>query len=180
MDALADHEREKYRRIWRCPEYWVRSPGEESADEAIEYFGVVGTLIDFGCGEGKALAKFRSAGFDSVGVDHVHLQPNVIGACLWALPDSLPVADFGFCADVMEHIPPERVDDVLRSIADKVRHSAYFRISTILDGMGNLIGERLHLTVRPGIWWHEVVARSFLTVQLVRETADHVVITARK
>lgn len=138
-----------------------------------------GTLIDFGCGDGKALDKFAAAGFVVVGVDHIALRSDVVTACLWDLPASLPCVDYGFCADVMEHIPPEYVDMVLQGIARHVTKTAYFRISTIPDSMGALIGETLHLTVHSGDWWVDQLLNAFDDVQIVRTTPDHVIIVGR-
>lgn len=54
----------------------------------------------------------------------------------------------------MEHIPPDDVPKVLRNILASARH-CFFAISTVPDRMGTLIGEDLHLTVRPMAWWAE-------------------------
>lgn len=58
------------------------------------------------------------------------------------------------CTDVMEHIPPEDVETVLRNIVTSCRH-CFFQISCVPDHMGELIGEQLHLTVQPYAWWLE-------------------------
>lgn len=82
-------------------------------------------------------------------------------ACLWQLADSLVLTDYGFCADVLEHIPPEQVDGVLAGIAKRIETSAFFKISTLPDSCGKLIGETLHMTVRPVGWWLAKVGRFF-------------------
>jgi len=178
LDAVARAEQAKYRKMWDQPEYRVWSPGEESADEAMEAFGR-SSVIDFGCGEGRALDRFLAASMIAVGVDLVPLHDAAIEACLWDLPDSLKPAAWGFCADVMEHLPEDKVDAVLANIASKVRMGCYFRISTLPDGMGCLIGETLHLTVRDGQWWRTKVVGCFESAK-VRVAPDHVVIVARK
>lgn len=176
-DPLADHERDKYERMWARSEYHICSPGELSAPDAMKVFGQPGTLIDFGCGDGKALRLFREAGYAAIGVDHVKLLPDTIQSCLWSLPADLPVVDFGYCADVMEHIPPERVKDVLFGISSLVDR-AYFRIATVPDGMGRLIGETLHLTVQPAEWWLEQVFEAFEYARIFDVRPGHVVIWA--
>jgi 2-polyprenyl-3-methyl-5-hydroxy-6-metoxy-1,4-benzoquinol methylase len=60
--------------------------------------------------------------------------------------------DFGFCTDVLEHIPPADIDAVLRNIFTAARN-VFFQISTVPDHMGALIGHPLHLTVQPFDWW---------------------------
>lgn len=162
--------------MWACPEYRQWSPGADSVSEFVALFDNRATVTDFGCGDGKALDLLNAAGFETVGVDLVTLRPDVINACLWDLPASLAVAEYGFCADVMEHIPTDHVDAVLRNLADKVNCAAYFRISTVPDGMGALIGETLHLTVRSAEWWQERVRIVFGQADLLRVAADHCVI----
>lgn len=179
IDLLAASERAKYERMWALPEYRVWSPGEDSAEEAMSIFGT-SSVIDFGCGEGRALDKFLGAGMETVGIDLVRLrEEGVIEACLWDLPVELDIAAWGFCADVMEHIPTDKVDAVLSNIAGKVRLGCYFRISTEPDGMGALIGERLHLTVRDAIWWGKRVQEHFAQVAVVPH-GGHCIILASK
>ena len=62
--------------------------------------------------------------------------------------------DYGYCTDVLEHIPPKDVKKVLRNIATASR-KLYLNISTVPDVMGALVGEPLHLTVKDPWWWQE-------------------------
>jgi hypothetical protein len=63
------------------------------------------------------------------------------------------VSEYGFCCDVMEHIPPDKVDTVLDHILLAAQHT-FFAISTVDDVMGpSLIGEHVHLSVHPYTWW---------------------------
>jgi len=52
----------------------------------------------------------------------------------------------------MEHIPEKDVDKVLRNIT-KSAEKVFFNISLLHDSCGKLIGEDLHLTVKPAGWW---------------------------
>lgn len=177
---MIEHERDKYTRMWARPEYHRWSPGAESVAEFVAMIGNRGSVTDFGCGDGKALDLLIASGFEAMGVDLVTLRSDVVNACLWDLPTSLPVVEYGFCADVMEHIPTEKVDAVLRNIAGKVTGAAYFRISTAPDGMGALIGETLHLTVRPADWWRQHIASAFGAAIVKRVAADHCVIIGQR
>jgi hypothetical protein len=53
---------------------------------------------------------------------------------------------------MMEHIPTDRVNYVIRKIMT-CTEEAFFQISTVPDVMGALIGQELHLTVKPFEWW---------------------------
>lgn len=179
MDAVALAEQAKYRKMWDRPEYRVWSPGEDGAADGMEAFGL-SSVIDFGCGDGKALDKFLAAGMEAIGVDLVALCEGVVEACLWDLPAGLKPTSWGFCADVMEHVQEDKVDAVLANISAKVRRGCYFRISTVPDGMGALIGETLHLTVKPSSWWAVQIAKHFLSSVEVDAHDGYCVVIARK
>jgi hypothetical protein len=66
--------------------------------------------------------------------------------------------DFGFCADVLEHVPPADVERVLWNIGTASKR-LYLNVSTVPDVMGALIGEPLHLTVESPYWWHDTLER---------------------
>lgn len=158
-------EREKYERVWAIPEYSKFSPGERSvgifADMVSPIAGPedglpVGTVIDFGCGAGAAADGLRALGLRVIGVDHVDIGAgkypgNFFQANLWAMPPT-PPAHYGYCVDVMEHIPIEFTGLVLSEIIKRTDES-FFRISTRPDHFGSEIGESLHLTVKPFMWW---------------------------
>lgn len=175
-DRLELLEREKYTRVWGSfPKYREVAPGASVAPYAWYHFGspASGTLIDFGCGTGKAAEYFQRRGLDVTGVDIAAncLNPEVFSvplvvACLWALPSTLK-AKFGFCTDVLEHIPPERVDAVLAGIAASCQSQAYFQIATFEDRFGTVVGEPLHLTVRPPLWWYAQLGVHWPHVQAI-------------
>jgi len=56
------------------------------------------------------------------------------------------------CTDVMEHIPTDKINDVLNNVLLSAQH-VFFSISTVDDSCGVLIGETLHLSVFPYAWW---------------------------
>jgi uncharacterized Rossmann fold enzyme len=166
----AASEAAKYARIWEIPEYRRWSPGEESVDQAIAAMGMRAgeKVIDFGCGTGRASAAFAKRGMAVLGVDHVTncLDPDIeipfVKANLWELPRLF--GEYGFCADVMEHIPTERVGQVLAAIRGTVP-AAFFRIAFHYDNFGSVIGEPLHLTVRPMEWWRAALKAHWPNVE---------------
>lgn len=154
-------EKNKYTRMWRIDEY-RESPGLELVDDFFEQMSPSGKVIDFGCGSGKSAKAFMDKGLSALGVD---IAPNCLDkdvriplclAPLWNLPEIK--GDFGFCTDVMEHIPTDKVDDVLSSIRRCV-DNCYFQISTVPDKFGQCIGETLHLTVKSPDWWEKKISR---------------------
>lgn len=182
MDLEAQ-EREKYRKVWDIPQYSDYSPGEHLVEIAITYLGMKqGTLIDYGCGTGRATKKFQDLGYAAMGVDFASncLQTDVPfrNACLWDLPPMS--SDWAFCSDVMEHIPEEKVEVVFEAIRNRTLKGAFFQVHTANDGFGARVDEVLHLTVRPGEWWKEQAEEFWSEVDIVPGERGHrVLLTCR-
>ena len=168
----AAQERAKYAEIWSTvPEYRKYSPGLENVERFMSVLEpkVGSTVIDIGCGTGGAgLSLQNDHGLKSWWLDitDAALDPGIersrfIESPLWA-PDwsvkhSGPLQverrwDYGFCCDVLEHIPTEyamlTVDRILASC-----QTAWLQICLVPDEFGKKIGEPLHLTVKPFSWW---------------------------
>lgn len=183
VDNLAEIEADKYRRIWERAEYRKISPGMMEAERAFTllYMQPDQTLIDFGAGTGRATAWFRDRGLDVLAVDFAEnaLETSVpfVNACLWDMPDLS--AELGYCCDVMEHIPPEKVGHVLSAIRARITGAVYFRIATRPDKMGQLIKSRLHLTVQSGEWWRRQLEAKWGIVDVVENNGRDLIAIAR-
>ena len=171
MDDIAERERNKYERMWDVTAYRNYAPGEALAKQAFNEMGMRkgDKLIDFGCGTGRPAAQFQRMGAAVIGIDHVTncldqgVDITFLQCCLWDLPPDL-ACDYGYCTDVMEHIPPEKVDDVLSEIRRVVRNKVFFQIATFPDGMGKRIGETLHLSVHGPDWWEAKLSEQWGSV----------------
>ena len=167
MDAAPTDEEEKYVKCWNVPEYRKYAPGEHFVDMFLEAAKTSGgeipegaTIIDYGCGTGRASKKLYEAGFDVTMVDFASncLDEEIVelakdNSRLRFVKHDLTKkcdfeSDFGFCTDMMEHIPTEQVDLVLSNIL-LASKSVFFEISTQHDGFGIHpdIDDELHLTV---------------------------------
>ena len=171
-------ERDKYVQMWQRPEYRTISPGEYAAATFLDVAKVeaAGPVIDFGCGTGRGGLALSKAGLDVTLVDFVSSARDHEALSLpfleWDLTVPCPLrAPYGFCCDVMEHIPPADVPTVLRNILACVT-TCFFQISTRPDNLGALIGHDLHLTVQPPAWWLETIEAEGGSVRWVR-CSDH-------
>ena len=166
--SLKTYERRKYEKAWTIPEYRNYAPGEILATGVLADIPKGAKVIDFGSGTGRGALKIHEAGYPVVMIDHadncldrevkkaINPRFRFLEWCLW---DPLHVkGDYGFCTDVMEHIPPQKVPDVLDNIKTAVEHG-FFNISTIDDYFGKQIGEPLHLTVMPWHTWVELISQ---------------------
>lgn len=157
-------EQEKYRRMWECSEYRAFSPGEQAVAAFLDLVDIRNrSLIDFGCGTGRAGMALADAGATVVLVD---FTDNSRDAAARSLPFqrhdlTRPLnrfAEFGYCTDVLEHIPTEDVSLVIENIMSAAT-TVFFQISTVADSFGSMIGKVLHLTVRPHAWWCDLFER---------------------
>lgn len=157
-------EKRKYERAWAMPGYRASSPGEHLVVAFMKQAQPKwrSHVIDFGCGTGRAGKRLIEAGMRVTMLDFASncLDADVreslsedLRFIRHDLENTPPVvAEYGFCADVMEHIPTRRVDDVLRNILYAAKN-VFFGIHTGNDEHGKKIGEVLHVTQRPSEWW---------------------------
>lgn len=160
---LALVEKQKYETIWAFQDYRKYSPGMENVARFMEVIQPPRnhTIIDIGCGEGKAGLEFHKAGLRANWLDitDAALSPDVdrssfIQQPIWGFWRKPLRWDYGFCCDVMEHIPPEYVMLCLDRITTNCRIS-WLQVCNLPDSFGGLIGQPLHLTVQPFTWWRD-------------------------
>lgn len=153
----ADQEQQKYEKTWGNKGYRIVSPGELCIPDFLSRNPERGTLVDFGCGTGRATAILYDEGFEVTGVDIANncVDTNIpfVQACLWEIPFQ---ARWAYCCDVLEHIPPEHVDAVLKNMDTE---NCYLHIHLKEDKFGKQVGEKLHLTIQPHEWWLEKVSQ---------------------
>lgn len=166
--APAITEQEKYQKMWEFEQYRTVAPGEACATEfMMQVRPKPGSkVIDLGCGTGRGgltlavlggmdvtLVDFTTNSLDADIAPILEAQPHAIRFVQQDLTKKLDVsAEYGFCTDVLEHIPTEDVDKVLDNTLQACQH-VFYQISTVDDVCGALIGHPLHLTVKPYEWW---------------------------
>jgi len=97
-------------------------------------------VLDLGCGRGEMLQVFRDAGIVARGID---LHEESIAVCrskgldaeradAFAYLSALPDATLGglVCCQVVEHLPPERLPELIRLAHAKLRAGALIAIET--------------------------------------------------
>lgn len=158
-------ERDKYNEIWTTvPDYRKISPGLENVERFMKIIQpkLGERVIDIGAGECKAGLEFEKKGLRSWYLDitdaakpkEVEDSKFILSPLWgdWRFSYNNHKWDYGFCCDVLEHMPPEYTMLCLDRILSNCRIS-WLQISLIEDGFGASIGETLHLTVRPFDWW---------------------------
>lgn len=152
-------ESEKYERMWLHSDYRAVSPGEQVVSTFMALAQQKGRVIELGCGTGRAGVKLQAAGYDVVQMDFAGNCRDKDALTIPFIKHDLTrpllvTADYGYCTDVMEHVPPHQVDAVLGNVMAACRET-FFQISLTDDVCGTFIGHRLHLSVHPFEWWLE-------------------------
>ena len=165
-------EQRKYEKMWAIDDYRTVAPGQDTALIFLEQAKPLpdSTCIDFGCGTGRGafmlalmgkmkvtMVDFAENALDDDIKEICENQPDRLSFIQHDLNHSLTTkikspAVYGYCTDVMEHLPPEEIDGVLDNIFAAAHH-VFFCIDTQPDVMGARIGETLHLSVHPYSWW---------------------------
>lgn len=182
-DPTLQDERNKYQKIWDNPNYRITSPGLRDIAKFYDLCKPADfdSIIDFGCGTGKAAWKLYTDGHDVTMVDIApncldeEIAPNVdlfknketryfrfYQSPLWKVSMIVSPHDWVFCCDVMEHLPGERIDEALSEARRLCRKGAYFQIALFphkMDGMD------LHLTVKGVDWWLSKLNNHFKMVE---------------
>jgi len=170
--TLEKSEKLKYLKAWEFDNrsYADCSPGFKLSNSLkfLDYFkqNNVRTILDAGCGSGKLLKRMLDMGFECRGTD---IAENCLEPDLKPLQDQLLKVgllwrkelfsenqfDAVVCTDVLEHIPPQFVEEVLQNIYYWANRYVFLQIALFEDRFGKTIAERLHLTVKPKKWWDD-------------------------
>lgn len=178
MDVVANEEKVKYEAVWNFAAYRTGNPGLKSAAKALDALKMMPgeSLMEYGCGNGRAAVWFSDHGLAVTMVDIARNAPDpevrarlpFWEETLWNLPKRFPTADWAFCADVMEHLPPGKVGDALRGIRAHTRKGGFFQIAHFMSFFTGPNGEPLHLTVREPEWWEVRLSEHFNIVDQFR------------
>ncbi len=190
MDELLLTEKKKYEKIWQDKRYRSSSPGYKLAHLFFLFAKQVrgDSITDFGCGTGRAALRFLGRGMDVQLVDitksaldesiktlaHIDKRVQFVEASVWDLPQEVATTDWIYSADLLEHLPEEKIDSAFKCMASRTKKGGMLQIYLEEEPFGELIGETLHLTLKSRQWWIDKVAQYWEIVLVSPEAADHV------
>lgn len=151
-------EADKYTRLWKTETYRQHSPGALLVDLFMEMVQPRGRVIDFGCGTGRAGLEISRRGIEVVLVDFaVNCRDGEAAHLPFIQADltkEIPITgDHGYCTDVLEHLSEETLPAAVRNML-AAAPELFCQVSTVHDRLGTLVGQTLHLTVKPADWWN--------------------------
>jgi hypothetical protein len=168
---------EEYRRmqseLHRNPSYGVAS---------LEYAPLVGKvmqvagmteILDYGAGKGRLGVALQEMIEQRLTVHHYEpAMPQ------WAQPPQ--PCNFVACIDVLEHIEPELIDNVLDDLKRVTARVGVFTVHTGPAAKVLLDGRNAHLIQRPSSWWLPKFTERFELVTFNRLTMGFWVVVERK
>ena len=106
----------------------------------LPHFRACRNVLDIGCGRGEFLEMMNAAGIPAKGID---LDPESVATCrhktldaqvadLFVYLENLPEASLDgiFCSQVVEHLPPQRLPEMIRLCASRLQRSGALAIET--------------------------------------------------
>jgi len=125
------------------------------------------TILDYGCGSGT-FKKVCNQDFPDIEV--IEYDPGIAGK------DNDPKqADYIVSVDVLEHIEPNAIHDVLAHIKEKMLKGGFFHIC--LSSAFAILpdGRNAHLIVNDANWWKSLIEQYFIVEEKYR-TKNHLAI----
>jgi hypothetical protein len=112
------------------------------------------SILDYGCGQGRLKAALDE------GVREY--DPAIMGK-----DDEPEPADLVVCTDVLEHIEPDCLDDVLMHLRKTVKKRMLFAVSLRPAEKTLADGRNAHLIVESAEWWLERLAPYFRVLETI-------------
>jgi 2-polyprenyl-3-methyl-5-hydroxy-6-metoxy-1,4-benzoquinol methylase len=126
----------RFAQVFRGQEDRIR----EHQKSYLARFAGANEVLDLGCGRGEFLEAAREAGLNARGIDQ---SEESVAMCrakglaaeradLFGYLDSLPDLSLGgvYCSQVVEHLPPERLPDLIHLLAKKLNHGTLLAVET--------------------------------------------------
>jgi len=119
-------------------------------------------VVDLGCGRAELSKLLPYKTYTGVDISSYQINKNIAeneqpnSTFIRHSIDKLPYEDMAFdvaiCTDVMEHVPENRVDRVLKEMF-RVAHSVMLVIDCAAAKLTDKNGKNLHCTIQPYRWW---------------------------
>lgn len=104
------------------------------------------SILDYGCGQGTLAKALRTQPLGAIRIDEY--DPAIPGK------DGRPVfADLVVCTDVLEHIEPERLGNVLTHLQQLARKAVFVVVSLHSSNKTLADGRNAHILVQSAEWW---------------------------
>lgn len=112
------------------------------------------SVLDYGCGTGSLMQALAVRGVNESRMREY--DPAILGK------DERPVfADCVVCTDVMEHVEPDKVQNVAKHLAQLTRKVCFVVVSLVETAKILPDGRQAHISLHPVEFWQELFGRFF-------------------
>lgn len=153
-----EHELKKYRHLAKTnPNYGATCHGRDAVDLVCGWKPK--RVLDCGCGRNGFKELLKPHGVEVFGADPVFPEADFT-ASMHSLPFRAEAFDGVTAFDVLEHLIPEDVVDVLDELRRVTKPGGHFCFSIAYTPSRHTVnGENLHPTVRTESWWTRQIRR---------------------
>ena len=132
------------------------------------------SLLDYGAGCG-AFKKQMDIEYPNAKFNIHEYEPGIVGK-----DEDPPVCDATVCFDVLEHIEPNKIDNVLQHMCDKTNKWAYVVICCVPAMKTFPDGQNLHLLIREPKWWLEEFKYDWNMFDIIKTKAHLKILLIKK
>lgn len=153
---ITDQYREQIRKLHSASAGTWGATAYSRSKKILEFVDAVNTtkILDYGSGPGRLKKKIDE---DFPGkYDITNYDPGIDEFSSSPVPH-----DFVVCMDVLEHIEPECIDNVLDDLKRVTLKGALFGITTIPAHRNLPDGRNAHILIQPYEWWKEKIESRF-------------------
>lgn len=116
------------------------------------------TILDYGCGQGSLARELRRIGWQHV----AEYDPAV------DQKDGPPSpADLVVCTDVLEHVEPDLVQNVVADLARLALRGLFVVISLVPTAKVLSDGRQAHISLHAASWWADKLSEHFTLVEVL-------------
>ena len=143
MTLISDDYRKLNEELHAKGNYGITAPRHFDRIAEIITKSASRTILDYGSGTKKHIEARFGQNYDVKSYD----------PCVPELSEPPSIADMVVCCDVLEHIEPEHLGDVLAHISSRFLRIAYLSIATRPASKILSDGRNAHLIVQSHEWW---------------------------
>lgn len=164
--TITDEYRKLQQELHQNPNYGVASLAFAPLVADLIRQAEIKSVSDYGAGKKNLLKGLSAAGI--YGLQYLPYDP--------AFPEygTPQAADLVCCIDVLEHIEPELIDNVISELAQITTNLGFFSIHMGPAAKVLSDGRNAHLIQKPSSWWLPKLAQHFEILQLqTHQTMGH-------